>query len=72
MKHAKIFDFVFLKFAELLSNRRIKIFLPDTSVVLSAKVNRFSGMKKLEGTMPLCDNLTCFEKIKSKKCYRKP
>jgi hypothetical protein len=56
-----------MKFAELLGNRRIKIYLTDTSVTLSAKMNRFSGMKKLEGTMPLCDHLMCFEKTKSKK-----
>jgi hypothetical protein len=67
MKHAKILDFVFMKFAELLSNRRIKICLTVTSVTLSAKVNRISGIKKLEGRMPLRDHLMRFEKIKSKK-----
>jgi hypothetical protein len=46
MKHAKIFDFVFLKFAELHSNRRIKIFLTDTSVALSAKSESIFGDEK--------------------------
>ena len=56
-----------MKFAELLSTRRSKICLTDTSVNLSAKVNRFSVMKELERPMRLCDHLMCFEKIKSKK-----
>jgi hypothetical protein len=55
IKFTKILDFVFKKFPELLNKRRIKICLTDASVTLSDKVNRFSEMKKSEGTTPLCD-----------------
>jgi hypothetical protein len=68
MRHAKIFDFIFMKFCELLIHRWITVFSTAASVIFSDKENRISGMKKFEGTMtmPLCDNLMCFEKIKGK------